>query len=557
MRIHRFVSLVIAAAALGACGKSQNNADTPLAFVPADTPYVYANLEPTPKAVTDHWSSRMQEYWPALFGVYNDLLTNSNKLSEHDRRIATALLDELKTHDSWDKLRAIGIKPDMRMAFYGVGMTPVLRIELGDQAAFKAEVERIEAAAGEKLAVAKTGAQEYWQIGNDKIVAMIAIEGSQLVATIAPAQASDTLKQTLLGVIRPAQSLAAAGTLETLAKQYGYSPYGEGYVDFAGLAARLSGPLAGSDLEIARTLGLPVSGSDAVCKSEYVDIAHKFPRLVAGLEELGTQRVRVGAQMEIEPGLAQQIAASLPAAPGSGEAGRGILDFSVALPILKLKDFWIKQADAVAAKPFACAHLAELNAGFAQMKSKLDVTIPPPASDLTGARFVLDKAEPRDGGMPDVAGKLLFGSNNPGAALAMAQLALPALKDFKLAADGKPVALPAGLAPASIPPLFAAMSDKAIAIGAGTGEDAELGQFLAAPAAKESVFLRMHFSGAIYGLMARFAATMKARLPADGQARIDQQSKLFAIYEKWIRSGDIALSATPTGIALHETVEQN
>ena len=66
---------------------------------------------------------------------------------------------------------------------------------------------------------------------------------------------------------------------------------------------------------------------------------------------------------------------------------------SLSLPVLKLKDFWIKQADAVAAKPYTCAQLTALNEGFANSKAKVDVTIPPPFSDLTGVRFALDKSK--------------------------------------------------------------------------------------------------------------------------------------------------------------------
>jgi len=151
-------------------------------------------------------------------------------------------------------------------------------------------------------------------------------------------------------------------------------------------------------------------------------------------------------------------------------------------------------------------------------------------------------------------------SNNPTVALAMAQLVLPALKDLKLAADGKPVALPAGLAPAGMPPLFAAMSDKAIALAVGAGEDATLGAYLAAPAANEPVFMRMVFSGKLYALLAQSFAKMKAALPADKQAQLEQQARLFAMYEmygKWLGSSEVILITTPGGIALHETVEQN
>ena len=174
--------------------------------------------------------------------------------------------------------------------------------------------------------------------------------------------------------------------------------------------------------------------------------------------------VRVGAQLEIDTALAQQFATAIGAAPGTGAPGAGVLDVSLALPVLKLKDFWIKQAQSVAAKPYACASLTKLNEGFRESAAKVDITVSPPFSDAVGVRFTLDNfsLDPSGKKTPDVSGKLLFASNNPQAALAMAQLALPGLAQAKLSADGKAVALPPGIVPtASAPPLYAAMSDKA------------------------------------------------------------------------------------------------
>jgi hypothetical protein len=148
-------------------------------------------------------------------------------------------------------------------------------------------------------------------------------------------------------------------------------------------------------------------------------------------------------------------------------------------------------------------------------------------------------------------------SDNPAAALAMAQLALPPLKDLKIAADGKPVALPAGTVPKLDRPAFVAMSPKTLAIAIGNGEDATLGTYLAAPAASEPVFMRMSFNGKFYAMLGHVMERAQAMLPPDKQAQLVQQSKMMAVYESWIRSADVELVATPTGIALRETVEQN
>lgn len=543
---------------LAACGKQQSATDVPLAFVPDDTPYVYANLEPLPAAVTEHWTQPMQDYWPALVTMYEGMLQDPKvDLSERSRRIVAALLGELKTHANWDRLREIGLKPDARIAFYGVGLVPVLRLELGDPAAFRAEVARVEDKAGAKMAVAKTGAQEYWQIGSDAIAAAIAIEGSHLVVTILPPNAGDALKQALLGVTRPARSLADAGALSALAKQYGFSPHGEGFVDVVRLVERLAGPLAGSDAEFAGALGLPLPSADAACGREFVEIAHKFPRLVIGAEELSLRHMRVASQLEIEPGLAARIAAALGPAPGTGAPADGAIDFSLSLPVLKLKDFWLARADAVAAAPYACASLRGLNETFAKSRARVDVTVPPPLSDLTGVRVTFSRFVYAMSAPPDAAGKLLVATSNPTAAFAMAQLSLPALQKLRIAADGKPVALPPDLLPMKLPPAAVAMSDKAIAFATGSDEIAALPAFLAAPPAAAPVFLRMHFSGEVYGWMAQSFESIKAALPPDSQKHFDQQIELFGVYRKWLRSNDFELTATPTGIAMHQTIDLN
>ncbi|HEX3121800.1 MAG TPA: hypothetical protein VHQ21_00735 [Rhodanobacteraceae bacterium] len=554
----RLAALIAAAGLFSSCSKPPAG-DSPLAYVPADTPYVYANLQAVPAATVEQLSRPMQDYWPTLFDLYESILNDAKTIDEPSRKISTALLEEIKTHNTWDKLRQIGLKPDARVAFYGVGLVPVLRMELGDAAAFKAEVARVEQNAGTKLPLARTGDQEYWQPGNDTLAAAIAIQGNHLVITLFPPKSSDALKQALLGVKRPAQSIAEAGTLQALAAQYSYSPYGEGFVDFVRLVDILSKPLAGSDAEFAQTLGLPALASDAACRAEYLEIAHKFPRVVFGAEEMSGQRMRIATQLEIDTRIAQQFASAIGAAPGTGAPSQGAIDFSVALPVLRLKDFWIAQADAVAAKPYACATLHSLNDGFAASKAKVDVTVPPPLSDLTGLRASVSKFEPAQGSskIPDVAGKLLLATNNPMAALGMAQLALPELQKIKIGADGKPVALPADLLPPGAPPITAAMSDKAIAFATGADDIASLGAWLAAPAATTPVFMRMHFSGVVYGWMARSFEAMKQSMPAEKQSQFQLQTQMFGMYEKWLRSSDFTLTATPTGVRMQQTIELN
>jgi len=71
------------------------------------------------------------------------------------------------------------------------------------------------------------------------------------------------------------------------------------------------------------------------------------------------------------------------------------------------------------------------------------------------------------------------------------------------------------------------------------------------------MFLRMHFGGAIYGWMARSFDTLQAAMPADGHAHLDEQKKLFALYEKWLHATEFTLTAEPNGIVMRQMIELN
>jgi hypothetical protein len=57
--------------------------------------------------------------------------------------------------------------------------------------------------------------------------------------------------------------------------------------------------------------------------------------------------------------------------------------------------------------------------------------------------------------------------------------------------------------------------------------------------------------------MAHGFGAMKDKLPAPNQATLDQQIKLFGLYEKWLHSNDITLTATPGGIQMRQTIQIN
>jgi hypothetical protein len=148
------------------------------------------------------------------------------------------------------------------------------------------------------------------------------------------------------------------------------------------------------------------------------------------------------------------------------------------------------RAAKVAESPFRCPALAWLNEDVAKLNQELaNPAVFMAGAAVSGLNLTLSQIELRDGATPLVRGKLAIGSDNPASLLSMAGGFLPQLASLNLQPGAPPVALPAGLLPPDAPPAHFALSDKALAISLGAGEESGLAAFASAPAGKPAPLL--------------------------------------------------------------------
>lgn len=551
---------------VSACGdKVDRNA--PLAFVPDDSPWVFANLEPVPETTRARFEQQMQAAWPLMLEVLDRALADLKKAPAADAtdtkpaeaakaaRLLEAVLDEFRARDTVAKWREVGLSPEAHTALYGIGLLPVVRLELSDPQAFRAMVARIEAKVGEKLAVTKVGEQEAWTFGTTEAGGLMAIQGSHLVLGLVPGNADEALKRRVLGLDRPAKSMADSGALADFNKARGYLPQGSGWIDTRRIVA-----LVGADegvAAIARAAGSEPPALDATCRAEFDAIAAKMPRLAFGYTALDAERMAMHARLDLEPALAKSLLALGGRTPG-GASRDSLFDFGLALPVLGLRDFLVAQADAVAKSPFACAHLAGLNEGFAETRTKLQGMLPPPAANLSGVRLTATHlAWPKDTDKPDFGGHLVIGSGSPALLAGLAQLASPELQKVTLAPDGKPVAIPASALPAAYAdvPVSVAMGEKTLALAIGKDDTARLAATVAAAPSADGVWLDMSYSGRVYALFGDAFDRFGAFLPDAERQQFQAQRQLYAMYAQWFRRFDMQVAVVAEGIDFNETVE--
>ena len=117
-----------------------------------------------------------------------------------------------------DELRAAGVPRSPQIALYGVGMLPVLRIELNDSDKFDAKITEIIENADLEMTDGEVAGEAYQYVGDDGARFAVATIDGFAVAAIVPSELSDDQLANVLGVNTPAESIADAGTLEALAR---------------------------------------------------------------------------------------------------------------------------------------------------------------------------------------------------------------------------------------------------------------------------------------------------------------------------------------------------
>lgn len=609
-------------------------ADDPLTYVPADTPYVIANIDPQPKDVSDLWIGRLDKAGK-LGDMYAQQIDGALKLmakadagcgtagggggamqdaagasadgdepaasadsdtapaiasdasegmaeiggdsgmvsSDADkcsattvamRQKATKLLGAVKGEVAGKDVKGLmdllGVSPQMHAAFYGIGLVPVLRVELAKPDNLRATIGRIEKTSGVKLSTAKVGSQEYWVVSGDdasaKLEGVIAITGKQLVATIAPAKASDADLRTLLGLDKPKQSLADSGGLTAVNKSLNYLTYGSGYFDSAKLLAVLKAPPTPLETSFLNAIGEKKPQIDPVCADEYGQLAAAWPRASFGYTDLNTQHMGLRMVLETRADIAKDLMTLRAPMPGTAAAKEALFDFGMSLNMTKLPELATKYADATAKSPWKCANLVGLNES--SQKAKATLTNPGVAGYMgmfNGFHLIADKLDIKDGQpIPDISAVLVNGSENPAALLAMAGNMVPGIASLGLKPDGVAKPLPAMPNLPINAPMFAAMTDKALAIAIGAGEDARIAAAMKADPSQQPLLIAGG-RGELYHLLATYMRKAAQSMgDADSQATMNQQAATMDMYAGFIKRADVTVELTDKGIELLESV---
>lgn len=506
------VSLLI----LGACNRNEDSSDMSagsagnplLAYVPAESPYLFANLEPVPDEVIDTYLIRVQPLLDSMqsqLGTARAELESSRAASNGDAatRFAHSLLTELDGKLNRDGLETMGFDLQASRVMYGMGAFPAVRISLADSTVLRETVMRVIDNAGLTVPEQEYQGVPYWRFsddghGDESAGLYVSIFEDHLAIALIPSMAETELLPAFLGLEMPPASDALA-RLRTLNESNDYSGYGSGMVDIRKLADEFMTP----DTPAGRTMAASGQFDPATlspqCKTEIYGIIDQMPRMTLGIRELDTTAVAMGYRFETPSTLGKQLMGLVSKIPVADALTNRILDFSFGMRFGPVRDFVREKASAISADPFQCEHLLELNRNAAMALEKLDQPMPPFLNNFLGLRVSLSEIVMSPDSIPrNARGFMAVHVEQPQMFVGMAQMFLPDLSGLTIMPGEPAVRLPESLVPVSGLVAFAAMSEDAIGLALGEGEQDGLPGFLEADAGPEGVFMSASYDMAAY-----------------------------------------------------------
>lgn len=503
---------------LGACGDKEEAAAPEMAaspaaaslmaYVPADTPYLAANLQPIPDNVIDAQFERAQPVLEELQGQVTRIKTEWESGGEMPddpmERLMIAWVDAYDGKINREGLESMGWDFQSSSVLYGVGAFPTLRVSSSDPRALSDSIMAILENADIEAPQAEFLGQPYWRIDADDtdempIALYIAVLSDHFALGLYPIATEAGFLPGFLGLEMPGDHYRAV-SLAQLNQQHGYSAYGSGFVDFHRLADEFMDPEATTARVLASFDEYDLEDFSEQCVAETHRIIDNMPYLSGGVTEMGVDAVSYRAVFQHPSELARELTGLVAALPVARTLSDHLAELSFGIKVGAARDFLRGKAEHVQSDPFRCEHFADINQQAGDLLEKLNQPLPPFVNNFLGLRLSIKELDMEPGQtMPnDVRGHLAVHVEQPEMFLGMAQMFLPDLADMQLSPGSDPKPVPEFLMSVQGISAYAAMSDQAIGISVGEGEQETLGDFLAMPAGNDGTFLSVDYDTAAY-----------------------------------------------------------
>jgi hypothetical protein len=457
-----------------------------LSHVPAESPYVFATLEPINEALR----RRLMDSVDQQIAKARELLDRQG--DERPRkplhRAIGAMLDELRGRD-W--IERLGLDPRGRFALYGLSLWPAMRMEIANPAKLRAAIQRIFAAAEVKPEERTLDGRAYWVFGDKDFTAVTAVTDREWVAAVAPTAVLDAALPLVLGTKLPAHPLAATSTVPELLGRHRFLGFLVGYIDAHNIVNVLTGPEPGPlDIPIRAATGQVAP----TCRADLDRLAAAIPRLVVGYHRLDDAGFDSSFVVELPPstiGGMRKLRTAVPEVTARPTAHpHPTMAFGAALDLGEAISWATGVTRGIHDQPFTCPWFTGINDASNEIGDKLATPLPPAWRGMRGISVALDDATLSP---PSITGHVVVAGERVADLVGSLAGSIPAIAGIPLAHDGRPIALPAQQLNLPARSAHLALTTDRLVIAAGDGSERRVAEHLASPAPKASPLMTMSF----------------------------------------------------------------
>ncbi len=439
-----------------------------LAHVPADTPYVAAASRPMPKKLSRHLlKAAAMQFDEKNFEALVETGKSGDSGMRRLVRLAMAVDRELKDKLSPEGLASLGFPVNGRKLVYGLGVLPVVWIEIQDPDKVGALLDRIEQRAGEHSQHLKQGNTKYRRYDFGKLTLVTAVKARYLVFALLPAAEEKSFLPLALGEEHPQKSLADGNAFAKFSVGHGFKGYGEGYIDLARLVEMLQGGASGINRQVLEALGYHPKLLSEGCRKLSLYLVSAMPRLSFGYTEVRDHGYDAEGVWEASPQVGnwlQQMAAPV---PGLGKAEGAMASFGLGLDLARVRDGLRALLATVRKQSAQCRKVDDQS--VAQAMQSINLVFNPLVVGVKGFNLVLDRVEldPSTLQPRSAQARLLVSAIDPRGLLGMAASLDPKLATIQIPQNGTPVALPVQEIMPGFPTTWAAIKGQILGLFLG------------------------------------------------------------------------------------------
>jgi hypothetical protein len=449
--------------------------DSLFSYVPDDTIYFYANSKPLP---TEFYDEQVRQAEQVLAIAMHQMETAQKTAADNKKgkkpapgapssdlansqagKFIRELMQEVLQNAESGKLANIGLSRNSRSMIYGIGLTPVIRVEIDSPDAVMAMLKRVEQRTGFKLKFDSCDGLNCLVVADDagQFGVALVIHNDHLAASLFQNAFRDKVLQHLTGKNKPEKSYSAAQFRQFVESNH-YSGYGEGFFKLQQGVENLQNITTAVMKQKGEAGDLDqVNRCFQVAKAV---VAHA-PEIVMGVKSIQGRTINMEVVLKTTAEVSKRLM-TIPAPLNSFEVSANpMVDFGFSANVPKLRDSLLSFMAFLGASGEKAGCKAIRKQAMDQASMGIAMAMGMGITQVKTLYVAIDELKLGNKNQPEnVSARFSLVADDPMGLVRMLSMFAPPLASIQVPDDGTPVPLPDGLLPAGIPPVMLSLKEK-------------------------------------------------------------------------------------------------